>query len=199
MGTGLDEQVRPWTGSLRELQHWRAALLAAPALTHLMAQAGQPWNKAVLFTDASDHGFGAVLFRLDGTTSIIAGRWTKDESNLHINCKEALVVKKALTSLDLRHLVALDLKIDNTSALFTIRSGTSKSHKLNEIVCDIWKVPEYSLIRSIEYVASGKNHADLPSRLRRTLHIESRDPTTLCRLGYLAQMMNRDDCAVASH
>ena len=44
-----------------------------------------------LITDSSCHGYGAIW-----RTQELAGQWTVQESQLHINCLEALCIKKAL-------------------------------------------------------------------------------------------------------
>lgn len=49
-----------------------------------------PFPRVALFSDASDLGWGALLLHQDGRWEHRSGRWSSDESLLHINEKEAI-------------------------------------------------------------------------------------------------------------
>ena len=136
-------------------------------------------QQLTLFTDASSHGFGAVLLGSGTTFSVgkewdeeqlatISGRFTQAEANLHINAKELLALKKALLLIP-RHMllnVDLHLRIDNTSALAWIKKRRSRSFLPNSIVGDIAAIRELLGIEftSVEYVSTDSNIADEASR-----------------------------------
>lgn len=131
----------------------------------------QTTRRMTMFTDASSCGFGAILFRDDGTYSAFGAKWTTTEANsLHINILEAIAVLEALQhfSKDLQD-VLLDLRIDNTAVMYSVRSTNSKSYTLNKIVTEISNViseiTARCSINSIEYVETQRNAADPWSRI----------------------------------
>ena len=126
-----------------------------------------PEFQAVLYTDASSTGFGAVLYRPDGRISILAGRWDAQQALLHINIKEALAISTALDKIDFKGVTSLHLKVDNTSVLYTLEKRSSKSFALNAVILKITKHEHYSKLASLAYVVSHKNNADVLSRLQR--------------------------------
>ena len=123
-------------------------------------------NGGVLFTDASDAGFGMVFIR--GGTVIARGckwsesRFWRDEQFLpSINQRELFAVMEGaewLISLGVQ-IKDIHLRIDNVAALSSIRKRRSNSFFLNK------RLQQAGLRwASISYVSSEDNLADEPSR-----------------------------------
>jgi hypothetical protein len=132
--------------------------------------------EASLFTDSSSEGFGAILFTALGRTEILAGSWNARLVERHINEKEALCLLRALKVMDFSDVNNIVVWIDNTTALFSIRKGDSRSFPISRIVTRIWANPVWPKITRIEYINTKLNLADLPSRLQQNLHISSFNP-----------------------
>ena len=162
IGRPLDELCIPWKTSIKALSQWKERILNCPPL-----HANKRENRATLFTDASNNGYGAVLISACGRVEIIAGSWTPAQRKLHINEKEALTVLLALEKMNLNDFgpKEIELRIDNTTALYSIVKGDSRSHSIAKIVSQIWSTPNWPKISEVRYVASADNNADLPSRL----------------------------------
>ena len=162
VGRPLEELCTPWTSCLRNLRTWRDRLLQTPPITHSHTNLGET---AVIYTDASDSGHGAVMMTTLGRTQIIANRWSDRDRKCHINVKEAMAVKSALETLDCSGISEIKLFIDNTSVIYGVIKGDSRSYELASIIEEIWSLPAWNLVTLVQYVASKENHADLPSRL----------------------------------
>ena len=181
----LDEPAKPWFSSLTAMSQWKEAILASDPFVHNSPWGKRCWSRATLFTDASDLGFGATLLGDDGSTAIIAGTWDETDIHKHINIKEARAVEIALATMDLSNFDEIQLRIDNTSALYTIVAGDSKSFALVEVIRRIWKLNDWAKVSNAQYVASRDNLADLPSRLwgkddsPHGLHVKSTNPLFL--------------------
>ena len=80
-----------------------------------------------LWTDASAHGWGALLQpSLTGS-----GEWSPTERALHVNVLELRAVLRALTFFDLRHL-SLRIYTDNESVRYTLAACRTKSLALRQ-------------------------------------------------------------------
>ena len=80
-----------------------------------------------LWTDASTHGWGALLQpSLTGS-----GEWSPTERALHVNVLELRAVLRALTFFDLRHL-SLRIYTDNESVRYTLAACRTKSLTLRQ-------------------------------------------------------------------
>jgi hypothetical protein len=159
-GDILDAPTRLWPTARSTLEGWIHTIATTdPVKVAKVSPAAEE-----MFTDASDKGFGAVVFFADGHTAIFAGTWTEHQRTRSINVREAWAVLFALQHLDLRG-CACDIHIDNTSALCCITKGSSRNYDLNCAAGAIRKEPQFHLVHSMSYVRSDKNRADLPSRL----------------------------------
>ena len=117
----------------------------------------------ILFTDACEEGYGAVMFQ--GTkVGITAGDFEKKEP---IHILEARALLYGIEKLpNFAKSTEIKVFIDNTSVLFALRKGASKSFLLNKLVPNISKVLNEKNVRpNISYVKSEENMADLPSRI----------------------------------
>ncbi len=88
----------------------------------------------ILTTDASNHGWGAVL---DGRKC--AGTWTHRVSLLHVNLLETMAVLRALQSFRrLLHPGVLLVQTDNTTVIsYLNKMGGTRSHSLNQLAREI--------------------------------------------------------------
>lgn len=162
----LERQYILWPVAQREMAAWRSAIL-----TQTWKQVQQPHQHthslgATLYTDASSTGLGAVMFAEDGAVAVYAQKFNANQSHYHINVKEAIALHSALIHMDraLRPYPWLDVRVDNTSLKFSIQKSHSSSFWLNAWVGRIVNLPVWVRVRSITYVRSSENHADLPSR-----------------------------------
>ena len=94
-----------------------------------------PPVELTLFSDASLEGWGGT----DGT-SHVGGRWTDDESSVHINVLELHAAKLTLLALAPNVLHShICLMLDNTmSAAYIDKLGGLHSPTCNEIALSIW-------------------------------------------------------------
>ena len=167
----LDEPARPWACIRAQLMKWiedgidKNCSDGEKPLKRFWSDTPHDRRSAILYTDASDVGMGAILFRDDGSIAVFARSWSRREKKHHINVKEAIAVREALTHLDLRNIHDLQLRIDNTSTVYCSQKGSSKSFILNSVVEQIWDNGNFGKITSIEYIRSEDNRADALSRL----------------------------------
>ena len=167
----LDEPARPWACIRAQLMKWIEDGIdnncsdGEKPLKRFWSDTPHDRRSAILYTDASDVGMGAILFRDDGSIAVFARSWSRREKKHHINVKEAIAVREALTHLDLRNIHDLQLRIDNTSTVYCSQKGSSKSFILNSVVEQIWDNGNFGKITSIEYIRSEDNRADALSRL----------------------------------
>lgn len=176
-GQSLDEPGLLWPSLIHVIRQWIKTVLEQPPFQWQTTET--PRYQAELFTDASDSGFGAILFT-PFQQVIIAGPWTAREAREHINVKEIMAVHKAMSSIEIDNVEELDivLRIDNTSALYSLQKGDSRSHKISAIVVAIHHSRIWKQVTRIEYVNTKKNSADILSRLRlrKTQIITSSNP-----------------------
>ena len=102
----------------------------------------------------------------NGTSAVVAGAW-KSSRGCSINILEIRAVRLALENLSLSAGCVINLHIDNTSALYGLVKGRSPSFAMNaeiEKFLAIVKVKDLT-IKSIAYIRSKHNPADLYSRL----------------------------------
>ena len=128
-----------------------------------------------MITDASDSGFGVILFPHDGSREIvIAGPWTPWQLREHISLKETLAVRLGLQlmypdtfKVPENMTAELHLRIDNTSTIGVLRKGYSKTFALN---AEAKRINNLALrlrvvFKSITYIRSESNEADSLSRI----------------------------------
>lgn len=94
-----------------------------------------PGTEIVLYTDASDLGWGGCLYHQS-----VNGRWTEEEIRLHINARELKAVFFTLKSFA-KEIRGKHIKVfcDNTTAVNYINEmGGTKSMACNSVCIDIW-------------------------------------------------------------
>ena len=160
------DEVDIWQAALQEMHSWQAWACDNTAVK-LAQQLEIDENEQVeVFTDASDTGFGIVVFAR-GKYYERAGKWEsvrvwKCAKWLpHINQRELAAVKFAEQFLEQLGYApsCANLHVDNTTALAALHRGRSRSYWLNYILTmssNTW--------RSRSYVSSADNWADEPSR-----------------------------------
>jgi hypothetical protein len=161
----FDRQVWPSI-----LPHWMEWLSKALAKESVVPTFDDDLPTIIAYTDASPTGWGAVIF--DGPhTSILAGRWSKNESALHINQLELLAIQKCFSKY-----VPVDsvpgtprkvwLYVDNTSAISWVSKNKARGYFPNITLTNLAriKVDKALFIEHVSYVKSANNPADAPSR-----------------------------------
>lgn len=110
-------------------------------------------------SDASQSGYGAIVFPPFSTPFAISGSWPPHVQNHHINQKELMALVIACTHIPQSSHIAI--KLDNTTAIHCINKTRSRCYQLNGLVQSL--LSSY-VIKSVEYVASEHNIADGLSR-----------------------------------
>jgi hypothetical protein len=99
-----------------------AAYTAAKLMTAELPPLPLVWEpSSVLYTDASDHHWGAVFLH-HGRETKLSGAYPPHMAAAHINAKELWTVLAVVRRLAL-HDHAVQLMLDNRSALYAVRSG----------------------------------------------------------------------------
>ena len=146
----LTDKANIWPCINDELQKWSKHLLDN---TPVSLKEKNP--TAVLITDASKWGWGAILFKKDGSLNFTNGEWSAEQRVRHINELEALAAKLAVSTLQPPE--ELIILIDNTTAESAIRKKRSTNYWINKIVADIPCL-------MVEHITSRSNVADILSR-----------------------------------
>ena len=134
-----------------------------------------------LMTDSSLKGWGGVI---EGTSCIAHGRWSHQESQLHINLLKLKAILLALQAL-CNHMQNRHIKIlcDNTTAVSYIRS--TKSISCNDLTREIfmWCI-DGKLMLSISHLLGKLNtEADKASREFHNSNTESQEKNTFSNIG----------------
>ena len=170
----LDAPGDLWPSILTNFIEWM--LSEADKEPRVWDDIAQSHRTAVIYTDASTIGMGAVMYKTDGSISIIAASWTM-EPKPHINILEAIAVRDALRTFRLADIDAIDLRVDNTSVMYCLQKTSSKSFDLNVIVGHITEHESWKKLVSISYVASQANRSDFFSRLANVnFHVQVNNP-----------------------
>ena len=117
----------------------------------------------VMFTDASNEGWGAILG--DITTG---GRWDKFEKTDHINILELKAILLGLKSMCKFNNKHIRICTDNATALAYVKNmGGTKSKGCNAVALNIWEwAEEHNCWLSITHIPGVENVvADLRSRV----------------------------------
>ena len=164
----LDSLFPWWQSSLQQLHEWLTQVMTNAPRSRLQ----RPTSRLVLFTDASDFGFGVVLLG-DGVAWVRGGTW-QDCSNRTwqgptwlppINQREMLAVEEGAILLDELSIPVetVDLRIDNTTVRKAERQLRHSSFWIN---LSLRRKNATKGWRSVEYVSSADNLSDATSRGR---------------------------------
>ena len=127
------QRVEVTSESREEMQFW---------LSHIHELNGctfkpRPTTSRIIFTDASDHGYGGFAMLRLGKL-ICCGRFNKHESQQSSTCRELLAVKYMLESYgNLLRNESIQVHIDTFSATRILSVGSTKNH-LQKIAIDIF-------------------------------------------------------------
>jgi hypothetical protein len=165
LGTALDCPANIWPCIRSSLEQWtqlcvdnrRVPVHAIPQPVDL-----------VLFTDASEWGWGAVLCQ-GSQIRTAAGAWSNLEASRHINELETDAVGRAIRAFS-PHLMGhgVRLMLDNTSAIAVLRKGHSPSYFLTSRFLEVHQLLRCLHVEfaTLQYVPSASNLADALSRGR---------------------------------
>ena len=161
------QQSAPIWNSITKL--WAGWLRHALTYTGTVDQPSGSLQTIHAYTDASDDGWGAVVFDESGM-AVLAGKWSAREHLLSINRKELLAVWYMLLKYKPPHpgepLRSMWLYIDNTTALSHVTKRLAGNYVANSIIMGIeeLKANRGICIDHVEYVNTAANPADAPSR-----------------------------------
>lgn len=122
----------------------------------------------VLWTDASDVGWGAVFAPVGSAVhSVASGRWdvVQQQETIHVRELRAVLLGLDWFAEQLRPGDRLCLFTDNTAVLYMIRRWTTRDvHCLPLLHRLAGQLARMRLRLEVEYIASAANPADAPSR-----------------------------------
>jgi hypothetical protein len=128
---------------------------------------------AILFTDASLKGWGAILVLANGEVFVAGGSWSEKHTAPEINVLEARAVRNALQDFEAlfrdkkEEIDALRIVIDNTSVKSSAVAGRAKEEELNNQVMHVLHLLKRTgLPTTFEYIPTDWNVADDVSRGR---------------------------------
>ena len=106
-----------------------------------------PDPNTFLFTDASYYGWGA---HLEPMRLSFHGRWSEDQSQLHINMLEMMAIRFALKkSIKYIHHPCVMISTDNTTVVSYInKQGVRYTHSSNLCV-EVWEILHWCLEHDI--------------------------------------------------
>ena len=132
-----------------------------------------PDPKFFLYTDASHFGWGA---HLEPTTLSFCGRWTEDQSQIHINMLEMMAIRLALKqAVTFIHHSCIMISTDNTTVVSYINKQGS-THSPNLYV-EVWEILnwclEHDIVIRVRHIPGKFNIlADRLSRLDKPIKTE---------------------------
>jgi hypothetical protein len=147
----------------KELQRWLIAAKTAKIIDRITCR-----GTAVLFTDASLLGWGAILIDDAGRVLVQGAAWpTVQTESGDISKLEADAARLAINKFQdvILRLRSLELRVDNTSVLSAFRRGIARAESINIALRGVitW-LAEHSVILTVSYVKSAENPADPISR-----------------------------------
>ena len=164
----LDETVAMWPSAAKGFDIWLKILSRNTPTRHEIGEPSTP--DALLFTDASVTGWGAVLVRGSGVFSV-AGRWAKPITCAEICEYEARAIALAVERFSdaLGDAKTITIRTDNSAALFTLKKGVAREFELNRAIAECAEsfrrfCPNAAVY--VNHVATAENPADPLSRGR---------------------------------
>lgn len=130
-GNGFNKPVRISSEAREEAAFWSAA-----PVTAYKNRLVEPPISCVIRTDASKKGWGMQADNLR-----TGGRWSNEESKLHINILELKAIHLGLlTAFKTSKNIGIRIESDNTTAIaFINRRGGTRSRRLHRVATDIWQ------------------------------------------------------------
>jgi hypothetical protein len=162
----MTDQVKIWP-SITDL--WSSSLLQM--ITMKFQAPPTATETATMFTDASESGYGVVIFNFAGRPiRIFGGPWSAEEAKFDINVLELRALRigvRLVASLKPREVVvALSAHIDNTTARAWGRRRRAPKWSANKLAIELDDDLKQNniLLEHLDYVESKRNFADAPSR-----------------------------------
>jgi hypothetical protein len=163
----LDDYVSVWPSIV---DTWSSALLEMTTLRYT-AQRALPTASAQMFVDASESGWGAVIFNYNNRAMrIFAGPWSEKEKRESINMLELRALRIGIRMLSTikteGEIVRVAGYIDNTTARAWALRRRAPKWQANQLALEIDDELKSNniTISSLDYVQSARNFADAPSR-----------------------------------
>ena len=157
-----------WNSVIEPWSDWISAMLASPeaVVRHLDTAAA---TSCVAYSDASDSGWGMIIYWPDGSVTSHGQPWSQLDRSLHINRKELkaamFVIERVSQEATRRGIpeLRIALNIDNTTAIAWLTRGHADAREVNTMLGRIASLPHVA-VQSITYCRSEDNPADAPSR-----------------------------------
>ena len=123
----------------------------------------------ILYSDASKHGWGAVLIQASGEVSITGEPWSRhvNLTNNNINELEAIAVARAFSAFEnkLSSNKNVDFRIDNTSVERAVGRALARTFGINNfLAATLQTLGRDNYVYTTSFVKSADNLADAPSR-----------------------------------
>ena len=163
----LQSPAHVWPSTHQAWNMWCSTSLRNDWRFHAKSFANSPHG--TITTDASRSGFGAIIETPSGVY-YFARKWRTPWTKRHINVLESRALLFGLMTADkiAPEVEAWDIRIDNTSALFSSEKGYSASWLLNYLAVLINKTSAFKRRSSFIYIRSKDNNADGLSRYFQT-------------------------------
>ena len=152
------DYIQITSAAFSQLIKWKKDILAAGSRKISRERA----NTMTLWSDASNSGWGAVLFDDDTQrTYVVGNKWKEHEKLLHINIKEARALANAIYLLEILKDKVVQPFIDNTSFLQSLHKERSKSEHLNKEITNIVSFCRNNniVLKKPTYIRSAENPA----------------------------------------
>ena len=152
----------------RARDDWRR--LVADALTSRYVFEANPTMSCALYTDASEDGWGVVVFGLTSAYTVFGAKWQDKELGNRIDRLEFQALKIGLrwiAKVKPEGRLEVHVFVDNTTVKFIVRSGFSRKYTLNDAgqacksICDSGDI----VMNGPHWVPTKHNYADHPSRI----------------------------------
>lgn len=124
-------------------------------------------DEAVMFSDASLSGWGGTYITPQGQVFIAGGSFSDAEKTDNINVLESLALAKCIEAFGekIALLRKLHVRVDNTSLMFGLQKGKSKSDQLASLLdSTITRLQSFDVAVDVEYISTKLMPADYPSR-----------------------------------
>jgi hypothetical protein len=162
---GQDELTTMWQ---RARDDWRA--LVDDALTSQYEFVDTPTCQCALYTDASEDGWGVVVFGLTNAYTVFGARWTEKERGNRIDRLEFQALKIGLrwiARVKPEGPLEVHVFVDNTTVAFVAQKGFSRKYTLNDanVACNAVCAGGDMVVKGPAWVPTKYNYADHPSRI----------------------------------
>lgn len=131
----LDDEVEIWPSVVKGFESWIEVLKMNKPTRHEIGEPHSP--DAILFTDASVIGWGAVLLCGPNVFST-AGRWSSPIDCSQICEFEAKAIAVAVERFCniLQNAKTITIRTDNTATMHTLKKGTAREFELNGAIAE---------------------------------------------------------------